>query len=112
MRKRMYQNHERNKDGSPYYSNFKTIKGRVVNVGKHHQKDMTHHVYAHDMEPELKAGDGKREKDIVRFYADPNKNYRVMQRGVSKRQAWLHTNDPSTKKDGVYFDAMAKADDY
>ena len=89
---------------------FKTINGHVVKI--HSGKDLHHHVNAHDMEPTLKAGDGKREKDIIRFYSNPNKNYRVMQRGVSKRQAWLHTNDPSTRKEGVYFDAMAKADDY
>ena len=35
-----------------------------------------------------------------------------MQRGVSQRKAYLHTNDPSTRKDGVYFDASEKTGKY
>ena len=107
----MYRSHEKNADGSHYLSNFKTINGIKVNVGNHKPRHQEHHVTAHLLEPQFKASDGLGEKDIVRFY-NKNRNPRVMQRGVSQRKAYLHTNDPSTRKDGVYFDASEKTGKY
>jgi len=45
--------------------------------------------------------------DIVRFYSDGRRN-KVIHRNVSDVVADLHTNDPRTRKEGVYFDGFRK----
>lgn len=45
--------------------------------------------------------------DLVRFYSDGRRS-KVIHRNVSDVVADLHTNDPRTRKEGVYFDGFRK----
>lgn len=43
---------------------------------------------------------------IIRYYFDIDRPNRIMQRGLTWQQAQRHVNDPTTKKEGVYFDGF------
>ena len=47
---------------------------------------------------------------IIRFFAKKNhpQQKRVMQTGLTLEQAQKWCNDPSTRKEGVYFDGYTK----
>lgn len=50
--------------------------------------------------------------DIVRFYRKEGKRPRVMQEGLTLRQARAHCSDPTTRKEGVYFDGYSAHGNY
>ena len=43
---------------------------------------------------------------IIRFYRERNKSSRVIMRGLTLEQAKTHCQDPSTRKEGVWFDGF------
>ncbi len=47
--------------------------------------------------------------DIVRFFKAPSRNNKIIHRKVSANVAHLHTNDPRTRKEGIYFDGFRKS---
>lgn len=50
--------------------------------------------------------------DIVRFYRDINKRPRIIERGLTLKQAQAHCIDPKTRKEGVWFDGYSLAGNY
>lgn len=44
---------------------------------------------------------------IVRFYRDNNKRTRTTHTGLTLDEAQEHCNDPSTRKEGVWFDGYS-----
>ncbi len=46
---------------------------------------------------------------IVRiYYPSQNKKSRVIERGLTLKEAQFHCKDPKTRKEGVYFDGYEK----
>ena len=45
---------------------------------------------------------------IIRFYRDEGKRSRIIKRNLTLAQAKKHTNDPKTRKAGVWFDGFDK----
>ena len=43
---------------------------------------------------------------IIRFYRERGKDYRVIKRGLTLEQAKAHCQDPSTRKEGEWFDGF------
>lgn len=41
---------------------------------------------------------------IIRFYQERHKQSRVIKRGLTLEQAQAHCQDPSTQKEGCWFD--------
>ena len=41
---------------------------------------------------------------IIRFYKERHKSSRVIKRGLTLEQAHAHCQDPSTRKEGEWFD--------
>ena len=50
--------------------------------------------------------------DIVRFYRKEGKRPRVMETGLTLKQAQAHCNDPKTKKEGVWYDGYSEHGNY
>ena len=48
---------------------------------------------------------------IVRFFRDPEKQSQVIRRDLTLKQARKHTNDPKTRKAGVWFDGYDEQDE-
>ena len=48
---------------------------------------------------------------IIRFYRDQSKRSKIIKRNLTLAQAKKHTNDPKTRKAGVWFDGFDKQTD-
>ena len=47
---------------------------------------------------------------IIRFYKERHKSSRVIKRGLTLEQAQAHCQDPSTRKEGCWFDGFESED--
>ena len=47
---------------------------------------------------------------IIRFYRELHKSSRVIKRGLTLEQAKEHCNNPSTRKEGEWFDGFESED--
>ena len=48
----------------------------------------------------------KKKYVIIRMYRDPAKRSRIIKRNLTLAEAKKHTNDPKTRKAGVWFDGF------
>ena len=48
---------------------------------------------------------------IIRFYRDDNIEPEVIKTGLTLEEALVHTNDPTTHREGEWFDGRAPEDD-
>ena len=48
----------------------------------------------------------KKKYVIIRIYRDPAKRSRIIKRNLTLAEAKKHTNDPKTRKAGVWFDGF------
>ena len=53
---------------------------------------------------------GKLTYKIIRFYKERHKSSRVIKRGLTLEQAQAHCQDPSTRKEGEWFDGYESED--
>ena len=47
---------------------------------------------------------------IIRFYRESHKASKIIKKGLTLAEAKEHCNDPSTEKEGVWFDGFESED--
>lgn len=52
----------------------------------------------------MNANEHKASYTIIRFYRDPNRKQHIVKRGLTLKQAQAHCSDPTTRKEGEWFD--------
>ena len=94
-----------NKHGHRYYDAGKNPTQASLDLAKEHPKSAS-------WKMDVFGNHTGTKYDIVRFYRQEGKRYRVMQRNLDADVAHRHVNDPKTRKEGVYFDGFSKAGQY